>query len=49
MDLPLIGTFPAAPVPDAGVTPDILVTMTGADIAAGTDAGLLAVMRALRN
>jgi C-terminal processing protease CtpA/Prc len=48
MDLPLIGTFPATSAPDAGVAPDILVRTTAADVATGRDAGLLAVMRALR-
>jgi len=48
MDLPLIGTFPTTPAPDAGVSPDILVKTTPADVATGKDAGLLAVMRALR-
>jgi C-terminal processing protease CtpA/Prc len=48
MDLPLIGTFPVTPGPDAGVTPDILVKTTAADIATGQDAVLIAAMRALR-
>ncbi len=38
MDLPLIGTFPTAPAPDAGVTPDIAVELTSTDIATGRDA-----------
>jgi C-terminal processing protease CtpA/Prc len=46
MDLPLIGTFPPAPAPDAGVTPDVFVETTAADIAADYDAGLAAAMRA---
>lgn len=40
LDLPLIGTFPATPMPDSGLTPDILVAPTIADIAAGRDAVL---------
>ncbi|MFM9862486.1 MAG: S41 family peptidase [Micropepsaceae bacterium] len=39
-DLPLIGTFPATPQPDAGLVPDVAVTETPADIAAGRDAVL---------
>jgi C-terminal processing protease CtpA/Prc len=37
-DLPLIGTFPLTPQPDAGIVPDIVVADTPADIAAGRDA-----------
>ncbi len=37
VDLPLIGRFSTAPKPDAGLTPDILVTPTVDDIAAGRD------------
>ncbi|NYF89914.1 S41 family peptidase [Tunturiibacter empetritectus] len=47
MDLPLIGTFPPGPVPDAGVTPDILVKATASDIAIGHDVGLAAAMSAI--
>lgn len=36
-DLPLIGTFPTEPQPDAGVVPDVAVTPTAADIASGRD------------
>lgn len=36
-DLPLIGTFPATPQPDAGVVPDVAVTATATDIATGRD------------
>lgn len=39
-DLPVIGTFPATPQPDRGLTPDILVTDSAEDIAAGRDAVL---------
>jgi hypothetical protein len=37
MDLPLIGSFPASPQPDAGLTPDILVTPTLQEIIAERD------------
>jgi len=37
MDLPLIGSFPASPQPDAGLAPDILVTATLQDIIEGKD------------
>ena len=37
IDLPLIGTFPAAPQPDAGVVPDHAIAASAADIAAGRD------------
>ncbi len=47
MDLPLIGTFPSTPQPDAGLTPDIPVKPTVADIANGHDAALATVMRAI--
>jgi C-terminal processing protease CtpA/Prc len=36
-DVPLIGLFPLAPKPDAGLTPDIAVEVTAQDIAAGRD------------
>ena len=36
-DLPLIGYYPSAPMPDAGVDPDVFVPRTIADIAAGRD------------
>lgn len=39
-DVPLIGTFPATPQPDAGIVPDIVVADTPQDIAAGRDAVL---------
>lgn len=47
VDLPLIAGFPTTPQPDAGVEPDLLVTPTPADIAAGIDAELRAVRRAI--
>ncbi len=37
-DLPLIGTFPQQPMPDAGIEPDVKVELTAGDIAAGRDA-----------
>ncbi len=36
-DLPLIGTFPLEPKPDAGIEPDIRVASTPASLAAGSD------------
>lgn len=47
MDLPLIGTFPDSPAPDTGVSPDVFVKPTIADITHGRDAGMAAVMRAI--
>ncbi len=43
-DLPLIGTFPATPQPDAGIVPDVSVDPTIADIAAGRDPVLAAAI-----
>jgi len=48
MDLPLIGTFPPSSMPDAGVTPDILVNVTPSDIASGNDAALAEAMLATK-
>ncbi|QNP41762.1 S41 family peptidase [Lysobacter solisilvae (ex Woo and Kim 2022)] len=48
MDLPLIGRFPVAPEPDAGVDPDIAVALTADDIGNGRDAALAAVRAALQ-
>ena len=39
-DLPLIGEFPLAPQPDAGLDPDIFVKRTPADIQLGRDGAL---------
>jgi C-terminal processing protease CtpA/Prc len=39
-DIPLIGTFPDAPRPDAGIEPDVRVPVTAAAIAAGRDEAL---------
>ncbi len=36
-DLPLVGYFPAAPQPDAGLVPDVAVAATIADMIAGHD------------
>jgi hypothetical protein len=36
-DLPLVGTFPVVPQPDAGIAPDVPVALTAADLAAGRD------------
>lgn len=47
IDLPLIGLFPVAPQPDAGLQPDIAVADAAADFAAGRDAELAAVRRDL--
>lgn len=46
MDLPLIGTFPPSPAPDAGITPDLSVATTAADLASGRDAVLAAAVLA---
>jgi Peptidase family S41 len=43
-DVPLIGYFPDAPQPDAGVEPDIRVAMTAAAIASGTDPQMTAAI-----
>ena len=37
-DLPLIGTFPPQPAPDAGIEPDVKVDVAAVDIATGIDA-----------
>ncbi len=43
MDLPLIGTFPTSPQPDAGLTPDVAVTPTLQDIVDVKDAEMAIV------
>lgn len=43
-DLPLIGTFPPTPMPDAGIEPDVRVMRTADDIAAGRDTVLEAAV-----
>lgn len=45
MDLPLIGTFPPSPAPNAGITPDLPITPTIGDIASGRDPELAAISR----
>jgi hypothetical protein len=40
VDVPLIARFPSAPMPDAGIEPDILIAPTAGDIASGRDAAL---------
>lgn len=37
-DLPMVGRFPLTPQPDSGITPDVAITTTADDIAAGRDA-----------
>ena len=37
IDLPLIGTFPTTPQPDAGIAPDVAVRLTRSDVSAGKD------------
>lgn len=37
VDLPLIAQFPATPMPDAGIAPDVLAVPTAQDVAAGAD------------
>lgn len=43
-DLPLIGTFPPMPMPDAGIEPDVYVERSATDIALGRDAALEAAL-----
>lgn len=47
VDLPLIGTFPLEPMPDAGIEPDILAAPTAASIAAGTDPVMIAALSSI--
>jgi C-terminal processing protease CtpA/Prc len=47
IDLPLIGTFPREPEPDAGLVPDLYVPITAADVSAGRDPVMEAVVRKL--
>ena len=49
MDLPLIGSFPTSPQPDAGLTPDVLVEPTFDDIVNGVDAVLSKINKLQRN
>jgi hypothetical protein len=48
VDLPLIGTFADAPMPDAGLTPDVVVPVTPRDVAQGTDPQLQAALKTPR-
>ncbi len=43
IDLPLIGSFPKTPQPDAGIVPDVAVKLSVGDIAAGVDPDLAAI------
>ena len=43
LDVPLIGTFPPEPMPDAGLTPDILIKRKQRDVEDARDAALDAV------
>jgi C-terminal processing protease CtpA/Prc len=47
MDLPLIGTFPTTPQPDAGLTPDVRVAATAEDIAHDRDTALAEAQRVI--
>lgn len=49
MDLPLIGSFPASPQPDAGLTPDIVVNPTLPVIVTGKDEEIETVEELQRN
>jgi hypothetical protein len=48
MDLPLIGSFPVAPQPDAGLTPDVLVTPTLQDIIGRKDVEMARMLTDIR-
>lgn len=48
VDLPLIGTFPLEPKPDAGITPDLYAAPTPASLAAGTDPVMTAALASVR-
>lgn len=47
VDVPLIGTFPLSPQPDAGVAPDLFVRPTARAVAEGRDAEMAAVLAGL--
>lgn len=49
MDLPLVGYFPEAEMPDAGLTPDVLAPPTVEDIVGGKDAALAAIEKLMRS
>ena len=44
VDLPIIGSFPPEPQPDAGVVPDVPVVLEMADIARGKDQAMAAAL-----
>ncbi len=46
-DLPLIGTFPGTPKPDAGLAPDVFVTPSIRDMAGGADLALATAIKHL--
>jgi len=48
MDIPLIGSFPLAPQPDMGLTPDVLTTPTLQDMIQGRDVELAKVRELLK-
>ncbi len=48
IDLPLIGYFPEGERPDAGIEPDVRVEPDAADVAAGRDVELEAILARLR-
>jgi Peptidase family S41 len=48
MDLPLIGSFPVSPQPDAGLTPDVLVTPTLQDIIGRKDVEMTRILSDVR-
>jgi hypothetical protein len=48
MDLPLVGLFPAADAPDAGIEPDVYVRPSVSDIAKGIDSEITAVKRLIK-
>lgn len=47
VDVPLIGTYPDRPQPDAGIVPDLIVRDTVASIAAGHDPAMAAARNVL--
>ena len=49
MDLPLIGTFPVSPQPDAGLNPDVLVIPTIQDLVNGIDPALKKIEELLQS
>lgn len=45
VDVPLIGTFPRVPQPDAGIVPDVAAPRTPGSIADGSDPAMAAALR----